>query len=308
MSELEPIFTLKNQYRGINPHLQSILVEVSKDPSVWPSFHSDHMTNIAEFLNRQLPMRYIARTEASLQILVDDVFFEPRFRKSIPYVAIYEREIASQGSFAPTALMTGFTWQTALENTLDPEEEFVRAVVIHTVEEHGILGQAVARIELISPSNKPGRTGYPAYQKARIDALYSGTPLIEVDYIHELPATVPTYPLYPKAANSQPYTIFINDPRPTVMEGKVRGYGFAVDSLLPTLALPLAGEESLDFDFNAVYQYTYQSGRWGFYVDYRETPLRLHTYNLADQARIQQRMAAVAGAYAQGIDLEQETR
>ncbi|MBC7812719.1 MAG: DUF4058 family protein [Burkholderiales bacterium] len=304
MSELEPIITRKNQYRGVNPHLQGILLEKTGMPTIWPSFHALHIAHMADFLNEQLPENYEALPEQSLQLVIDDVTTDepPRTRKPIPDVALYGTALETAATIAKPRVAS--TWETALRNTLDPEEDFARAVIIRQMDEDVRIGQIVARIELISPTNKPGNSGYYLYQKARIDALYTGTPLIEVDYIHEFPATVPTYPLYPDEANSHPYNIFVSDPRPDVEQGRVRANGFDVDEPLPVVKLPLAGEDTFDFDLNAVYHFTYLRSRRSKGVDYRQQPLRLHTYSPADQARIQQRMAAIAGAYAQGIDLE----
>ena len=305
MTEPQPIITRKNLYRGVNPHLQGMLLQKTGMPTFWPSFHALHIAHMADFLNEQLPENYEALPEQSLQLVIDDLDTDepPRTRKPIPDVALYGTALET----APTKTKrrAASTWETALQNTLDPEEDFARAVIIRHLDEDSRIGQIVARIELISPTNKPGNSGYHLYQKARIDTLYTGTPLIEVDYIHEFPATVPTYPLYPDEANSHPYNIFVSDPRPDVEQGRVRAYGFDVDEPLPIVKLPLADDDTLDFDFNAVYQFTYQRTRRSKGVDYRQPPLRMETYSPADQARILQRMAAVAEAAAQSIDLEQ---
>lgn len=306
MSEPEPIITRKNLYRGVNPHLQGILLQKTGMPTFWPSFHALHIAHMADFLNEQLPSGYAAFPEQSLQLMMDDLNIDapPRKRNPIPDVAIYST--SPRAALAPVAeRIEVANWESDLESTLDPEEDFVSAVVIREMGEDIRYGQVVARIELLSPTNKPGYAGYQHYQKARIDALYAGTPLIEVDYIHELPAIVPTYPIYPKAANSHAYVIFVSDPRPSVGKGKVSAYGFDVDSPLPTVTLPLAGEETLKFDFNAVYHVSYRRARYSDKLDYRQPPLRMETYSPADQARIRQRMAAIAEAAAQGIDLEQ---
>jgi len=70
-----PVHQRENVYGGVNAHLQSALQTPSGAESgvmMWASFHSDHVTNISEFLNERLPAGYVARTEQSLQILRDD--------------------------------------------------------------------------------------------------------------------------------------------------------------------------------------------------------------------------------------------
>ena len=79
-----------------------------------------------------------------------------------------------------------------------------------------------------------------------------------------------------------------------------------MDAPFPPVKIPLAGEESLTFDFGAVYQHTYRVGRWGTMVDYRQLPERFETYSPADKARIQQVITRVTKMAADGIDLDDE--
>jgi hypothetical protein len=58
-------------------------------------------------------------------------------------------------------------------------------VVIRDVADDPLYGPIVARIELLSPSNKPGGSGYSAYTKGRNEALYTQIPLIEIDYLQK---------------------------------------------------------------------------------------------------------------------------
>jgi hypothetical protein len=302
----EPIRTVVNQYRGINPHLNGALQTPGSEElglSIWPGFHSRHVTHIADFLTEQLPPHYIAQAEQSLQILTEDIEAELRSRKPRPDITIYGEAPAH----APTMVAVE-RGSIALDDTLDLSEDFVTAVVIRDIREDDRLGKIVARIELLSPSNKPDHASYEFYRKARNDALYSRIPLIELDYLHESPPTPMRYPIYPKQPGSHPYNIFVSDPRPSVSEGRFVPYGFDVDDSFPMVVIPLSGDETLKFDFGAVYQYTYKRGRWGMWlnlVDYSQPPLRLHTYSEADQERIRRRMATIADAHSRGLDLEQ---
>jgi hypothetical protein len=155
----------------------------------------------------------------------------------------------------------------ALDDTLDLTEDFVKAVVIREVREDPRLGRVVARIELLSPSNKPGHVGYEAYRKARNDALYSRVPLIELDYLHESPPTAMNYPIYPHQPRSHPYSVLISDPRPSVSQGRFLAHGLDVDASFPAIQIPLLGDEMLEFDFGEVYHYTYRRAKWGTMVD-----------------------------------------
>lgn len=172
-------------------------------------------------------------------------------------------------------------------------EDFVTAVLIRYITEDDRFGAVVARIELLSPSNMPGHTAYEAYRDNRSEALYSGTPLIEIDYLHEFRPPLLKVPIYPRQPDSCPYNIYVSDPRPSVKEGKLSRYSFSIDEPFKVVTIPLAGEATLDFDFGAVYHHTFERGRWGVYIDYEQLLLRFETYNATDQARIKAKMAAL---------------
>jgi hypothetical protein len=255
----------KNPYRGINPHLNSALQTPGSDengPSAWHTFHVSNIALIADYLNETLPPDYVARLEPSLQPKVADAL-------SVEDVML----------------------------TLDPEEDFISAVVIHRAGDDPWFGPVVTRIELLSPTNKPGSTGYLAYRRGRNEALRSGVSLVELDYLHETPPPLRKVPVYPHEPHSHAYRIFINDPRPSIAHGRVMAYGFDVDGAFPLIYIPLAGEETLPFDFGKVYQHTFERGCWGIYgdvVDYERYPVRFETYSAADQKRVTARMAQVA--------------
>lgn len=288
----------ENPYKGINAHLNSELQTPGTEDtglSIWPGFHSSHVANIADFLNDQLPPNYVARSEQSLQIRVqEDALLPPTTRKPEPDVTIYQRSGTASG--AASMMETAATFDLALDDTLDLTEDFIKAVVIRQVSENDRIGVVVTRIELLSPTNKPGHAGYDAYRRNRNTALYSHVPLVEIDYLHELPPPVLNYPIYPHDQNSYPYNILVSDPRPSVKEGRLRAYGFHVDQPFPLIKIPLAGDETLDFDFGAVYQHTFTRGRWGYNLDYTAPPSRFETHHPADRARIEAVMDRVKAA------------
>jgi hypothetical protein len=304
----KPIKTRKNQYLGVNPHLQSFLQTPGSEEtglSLWPSFHSNHVSHIADFLNEVLPSNYIAYAEQSLQIRTEDIDLQyGRTRKPEPDITIYRHSAAVRPLATAEAAIDNVPFSAVLDDTLDLSEDFVKAVLIREVQIDERLGQVITRIELLLPSNKPGGAGYEAYRKGRNDALYSHIPLVELDYLHESPPPVMKYPIYPYHTGSHPYNIFVSDPRPSVHAGRLTAYGFDVDAPFPEVILPLAGSETLPFDFGTVYQHTYLRGRRGQSVDYTQPPVRFETYSAADQERIKNRMAAIAEAYARGDDLE----
>jgi hypothetical protein len=201
----QKLVSRRNHYRGINPHLNSSLQMPGNDvvgPSVWPSFHASHIGDMTNFLNQKLPDRYIARTEQSLQIREIDEDRPTKKRRPEPDVTIYGSE-TPQRSGASISIITP-TWTAELQNTLEwDEDELVPSIIIRDLADHTKLGTPVARIELLSPSNLGSRAEAKMYTKNRLDALYSGTPLIELHYVHEYPAPISDYPPYPLKGDSQ---------------------------------------------------------------------------------------------------------
>jgi hypothetical protein len=276
--------SLKNVYRGINAHLNSLLQTPGTEasPALWHTFHTSHIGHITDFLNDLLPGNYIAFSEQSLQIRTENL-------ETVTYLE-REPDVAIYGRSSETQMLTGTATapvRLALKETLDINEHYIKATVIREVEEHNVLSRIAARLELLSPSNKPGYSGYDGYRKGRNEALFSSVPLIELDYLHE---TLLPY----NAPRSQAYDILVSDPRPSVEAGSAESYPFDVDAPFPIIDIPLLGDDVLTFDFGAVYQFTFERGKWGTFIDYASPPPRFGTYSPADQARIRAVMERAA--------------
>jgi hypothetical protein len=291
-----PIRFRENGYPGINAHLQNrLLMKDDPSPSAWSAFHAENITNLTNALNEQLPDHYVARTEQSLQIrswefdLGIDKIYRPQ-----PDSTIY-RQATGSPLATPAGLATP-TWEATLEDLI--VDRMLPSVIIHRVEDHSLHGEVVTRLELLSPSNKPGGSKYTSYLENRVMALKSGSSLVEIDYFHQTPTpllALMELPSYPHK-DAYPYHIGVNIPQENKIH--VQLYGFGVVDPLPSLNIPLAGDEVLPFDFNAVYQYTFRAGRWGTYLDY-EQPLAedtLLTYRQEDHLRLENlRLAIMAG-------------
>jgi hypothetical protein len=296
----------RNLYPGINPHCNSQLQTPGNATLLnqWPSFHSDHITHITDALNeRLLPQGYYAASESSLQLrlvylasgIEDDV------RKRQPDLAI----LGTPGAKLVEAGQ--LTRQPSLILELDePEDDptdYYMAVAIRTVTGD----ELVTRVELLSPGNMPGHSGYGHYDYNRTEALRQGIALVELDYLHEFRPVQPGIPVYPRQEGSFAYGLYISYPHRPPERGRTLMYGFQTVAPFPIIDIPLKGSESIEFDFGAVYQITFRRGGWAIrsgFVDYTEKPIRFETYSPADQARILQRMAAIAAAVAHGDDLE----
>lgn len=279
-------------YRGIDAHLNSLLQTpgTRSSPGLWHSFHTSHVTHIADLLNQALPENYVARAEQSLQIRTLSFDFGASTQERRPDISIYgrsERASPQRGGLAIAEEID--VLELSLTETLDLDEDgfSVTAVVILQTDENDRMGSVVTRIELISPSNKPGADGYDAYTKSRNEALYSLIPLVELDYLHETPLPFNHH-------RTHAYTIAVSDPRPAVSEGRAKIYNFQVDKPFPVVNIPLGSSDSLNFDFGEVYRHTFERGRWGRDIDYSALPERFGTYSPDDQERIRAVMQRVS--------------
>jgi len=274
----------KNRFPGINPQLNSLLQSpgTEEQPTLWHTFHTSHIAHIVDFLNDQLPDNYAAYPEQSLQTREFDSSGTVTLRRPEPDVTVFQE---SPSSGVQVAAVSGSpTWQMDIIEVLEPLKH-PAAAIIREASTQSELGQIVTRIELLSPSNK--RPGSPYFTK-RIEALQSGLPLVEIDYLHEQPPVVSKLPVYPHEPGSYPYYIAVSDPRPVWEEGVVSVYGFGVDDPAATFPLPLMDDEKLLFDLNAVYQHTFERGRWSHHVDYAQRPVRWETYHSEALAYMQQ--------------------
>ncbi|MBC8098914.1 MAG: DUF4058 family protein [Armatimonadetes bacterium] len=303
---MQPVRSVKNQYRGINAHLHSLWQAAGG----WGGFHTRHIVHLADALTEQLfSMGYVVRIEESLQIRRDDDSAVLRPRSDL---SIYDS--APQRRSVPTGVtsekLTGMVFPFALamaEPDDDPiSEKPYRALVIYQgVPPYDTSQTPVAWLELLSPSNKRRGDDAQIYRAKRSDLLDAGIVFVELDYLHELPPTLPIMAKYPKSIDANPYHILVFHPHPELASGYVSLNACAVDEPLPTVTIPLSGDDWLSFDFGAPYHQSIKQGVLGWHdVDYAQLPTHFERYAPADQARIARRMLATVQAAQSGVDLE----
>ncbi len=271
-------------YPGVNAHLNSLLQTpgTPDQPAIWPTFHAEHIVTIAHQLNRDLPPNYVARPEQSIQVRGSDWGGEIVLNRPRPDVTIFDRGSGVTGVTQPGPTPT---WEATITEIIEPTRP-PNAVVIRETSSDPRLGTVVTRIELLSPANKPGGGSAENYRLKRIEAIRSGIPLIEIDYLHESPPPIRDLPVYPTDADAYPYYVAVTDPR----QHTVRAYGFRVDQPATSFPVPLAGDEQIVFDLNAAYQETFTNGRWSAILDTTRLPVRFETYRADDQQRIREYM------------------
>lgn len=277
------IHLTKNPYQGINAHFNSYLQNVHGG---WVSFHSAYIVYLKDALNRVLPEGYYAVSEQSLQIEAPSEYITTR-----PDVSIMRHgrtnSTATASGLAPTPLL-----EVAADMMVD-EEDYLHAVEIYymiAADE----SRPVTRLEVITPSNKP--PNHYAYLIMRQRTISLHINLVELDYVHEkrsmfhqvLPWFREVLPDYTRhEADSHPFYMMVTSPNVNL----TRFYGFDVDQPIPALTIPLAGNDSVLFDFNAVYQQTFENDRRAHVlIDYAEEPMNFAAYNAPDQQKIRARI------------------
>lgn len=192
-----PIRSLKNQYRGINPHLHSFWQAEHK----WHRFHNVYATALMQSLNIALyPMGYIAEIEDSLQIC--------RLGEGLPR--------------QPQAV-------AELIKTDENFEHQYSAIVISNRSD----GFPVTWMEVLSPTNKGTTDDAITYLAKRRMLLNQGLVFVEIDFLHETPPTFP--PLLDYRRGGHAYRIVTLDPRPTLADGITYIAEFDVDTPIPAL-------------------------------------------------------------------------
>jgi hypothetical protein len=295
-----PVRSIRNQYLGINAHLHSFW----QATATWNRFHNAQITHLMETLRADLlPLGYVAEIEESLQIrrVGHDVPTRPRGD-----VVIYDPDPARA---ARSATSTSATLTVADLLTDEETDHPYFAVTLHPLGPDLTPGEAVAWIELLSPTNKGNSQDAATYIGKRRALLDSGLVFVEIDYLHETPPTFPRLLDYSNAEEreygAQPYRIVVLDPRPDLRVGPASIDEFAVDEPIPTVAIPLNGGERITFDFGRPYRRMFEQGSYGYNLDYSIRPLRFDRYSAADQRRIALRMLATVEAARAGLNIEE---
>jgi hypothetical protein len=271
----------KSPFIGINPYLMSFLQTVgsSESPSTFPSFHTSHIAHITDALNQVLPQQYIALSEPSMQIQGRD-YGDEAFEKDsqiIPDVTIYKPQTGS-GSRGGIAASPSLVLDVKIEEIREWTSVVIREL---RTAQHRKHGEAIVRIELLSPSNMLGQPYGNTYQQTRQKTVMSETTLLEIDYLHEYRSPIPSMPIYPSHPQAKPYNIAFT-------KQKTEVYFWGINEPIPSILIPLKAEDSIVFDFNKPYQYTWENSRFWFYLDYLQDPERMNTYSSDDQTLIRQ--------------------
>jgi hypothetical protein len=287
------IHARSNLYPGVNAHLNSFLQQPGGG---WESFHAEHIVDIRRVIAAALPPNYYATAEKSLQLSTYDAA-SLTAHVTRPDIGLMQRA----PSVIPSAV-GGQSLKPSASYALAPwlaldEEEALMSVLIYAYA-GSLPGRLVTRIELLSPGNKPPAADHRPYLARCKRTLRSGVALVEIDYLHQTPPANPALPSYADGdPNAYPYSAAVSIPQPTPLEGHTDYYGWAVTDKLPTLPIPLAGDEHAPLDLALAYQRTYESA--GFFdqvVDYAQDPPAFDRYRPADREQIAALLAEIRRA------------
>ncbi len=280
-----------NPFPGINPYLNADLLATG-----WQSFHAYHIIHIASQLQARLAsLGYIVQPETGLQIRkVDPDTGDHTLKTRRPDVVVFPPDLPPVAQAASTTRAAAGVVSTPIpELVIEPEppDAFTAVKVYRTGDKQR--RAPVTWLELLSPSNKPPNKDHSWYASGRYDVLKAGIVFVELDYIHTQPPTVASLPAYSRGEeDALPYHIIVFDPRPSRWEGMAHRYSLGVLAPIPTVTIPLSGEDSVDFDFGAAYRKTYEEALYGEFLDYDAPRTDVTSYRASDQPQIRDWLAA----------------
>ena len=280
----------RNQYRGVNAHLHSRF----QRSGGWQAFHRAHTQDLLTALEQVLPddSGYTVALEPSLQMAwydmhTDESTAHHNLNLKTDLDDYHERDrvdIAgnSRSMSEPTSVLP--------VTNLFIADDGINAIGIRRGD------VLVTRIELMSPACLYPGTHYYPYLVGRSQSLREQVKLVEIDYLHERRPPVLEVPDYTHhEAGSYPYSILVSEMKTATGPGHTEVYAFWVEEPIPVVAIPLADDEMIPFDFGEAYHQTfYDNSMNGLrYVDYNELPEAFETYSEEDRDRIKVRMDLV---------------
>lgn len=238
----------QNIFPGINPYLNCQLLTRGG----WQGFQTAHIADMMKTLRAALiPMGYTAELQAGLQVRR---LGEP-VRARRPDVVILDTGERAAAQPAPTTTVTQHV-QIPLAELLNDTDESDQFMALAVYEIGSDDAQPVAWLELLSPSNKPPRPDHEAYARKRQEVLDAGIVFVELDYIHTQPPTFPRLVDYTRnEQGAPPYRILVMAPHQP--KTQVSLYPFGVLDAIPTVEIPLSGDDKLVFSFGVPYTKTF---------------------------------------------------
>jgi hypothetical protein len=270
-----------NIFEGINPVLNEKLLHEG-----WHEFHNLYLGDILKLLRADLTLKgYSISLEESVQVY--RMGYNPVIYRADALISRPPNPTLTSGA-ETQKIPTVATEVMPISEALIPQEyPDIMAIVIRKRRHN----KPITWIELLSPTNKLPNQAFYDYQLKREDIIKSRVCYIELDFIHN---QLPTYRNMMRYVDGgYPFHASLITPRPDVQDGIATMYHFGVADKIPTIPIPLEGDDTHIFDFNMAYQKTFIESSYGLELDYHD--LDLSTYLERDRQYILKRIASALG-------------
>jgi hypothetical protein len=233
-----------------------------------PLFQELHTQFLAEAqarLQPQLRPKYVARLERHLS---EGSVWEPELGISSLEGKEPDISIAATAAGATEASLAVLALPTAVaEQALDPDELQLRKQRRIVIYLQSRPRQAVASIELLSPSNKAGGSvGQTRFLEKRSSALHGGLHWVEIDLLRggQRP------PVAVKLPRAYAYLAYVA--QATSTGWRHHAYGWNLRDPLPLVPIPLLGSDQASLDLTACLGAAYERIAADEEIDYASDP------------------------------------
>ena len=150
-----------------------------EEPTFWPDFHHDLITELKTIINQQARPNYFARVEQRVYISDEN---DPGRRTIVPDVRVVENaELWRAGSSKTKSTTAEAEITEPIIATTILEEEIAEAYLEIIDRQYR---QIVTVIEVVSPTSKvAGARGFESYRKKRSEVLSSPSHFVEIDLL-----------------------------------------------------------------------------------------------------------------------------
>ncbi|NDJ51664.1 MAG: hypothetical protein GYB68_01105, partial [Chloroflexi bacterium] len=237
------IISRRNQYRGINAHLQALL-QTWPYRSDWQDFATGYLAELRDILATDVaPLGYDVRIERSLQIdddLSGTLVIPDPLKDLTPGSSLSNVSVMGTQQPIPRAIFT--------------EEEGTAFSALSL--RHPRRDRPLVWIELLALASKPGGPYAQAYlDKRRLLLTTSLLVYIELDFNPGGSPTAHSLPDYSRDdPGSHAFGIIIADARGGRQDFEAAAVGFDVDQPIPAVTVLLLGDEQVTCAFDQAYQ------------------------------------------------------
>lgn len=234
----------------MNPYLES---------PYWAGVHHWLITELARYINTQLPSAYYAAVEVRVYETTDaEIIDSADGVVGIPdNVIIADRRYARSSTTAAVATLA----EPVLVTVPMVEEVKEGYLEIREAEKHSV----ITAIELLSPKNKQSGKGRTQYEEKRQQLLTSGTHLVEIDLIRKFRPM----PFAGISAETD-YRILVSRAQ---QRPQAALYAFNLRDPIPVFPLPLRSvSEEIPINLNDLIDTLYDAGAYARRIDYRQDP------------------------------------